>query len=76
METDLVVTVRNASTGQVIPPFTAANCVVYSGDSTRQQVHWQGEDGSVGLGDLAGQAVQFDFTLGGTGHGTLLYCCV
>jgi hypothetical protein len=46
--------------GQVIAPFSAENCVAFTGDSTRQPLHWKGAED---LSQLAGQKVRFRFTL-------------
>jgi hypothetical protein len=46
--------------GRVIAPFTAENCLGYTGDTTRQQLTWKGADD---LNRLAGQKVRFRFTL-------------
>jgi hypothetical protein len=46
--------------GEVIAPFTAANCTPVRADKTLQQVSWKGSDD---LGQLAGKTVQFQFRL-------------
>ena len=45
--------------GEVITPFSAANCVPVRADKTRQAVTWKGAD----LAGLRGQAVRFRFYL-------------
>ncbi len=45
--------------GEVIAPFTAAACMPVSGNGAKMAVSWRG--GSIG--DLAGRAVRFRFTL-------------
>ena len=47
-----------------IEPFSIANSVALSNDTTRAQMHWKLEPGD-GLAALAGQAVRFHFTFGG-----------
>ena len=56
----LRVGVRDASTGKLIAPFTLENSLRLSNDTTRSQMHWQGES-TVGLAGLAGRRVQFVF---------------
>jgi hypothetical protein len=55
----LQVEVQDAGTGKVIAPFTLANSIHFTGDSTRVKMSWQGASG--GLGALAGRPVQFLF---------------
>lgn len=45
--------------GTVIAPFTAAACSPATGNATKIAVNWNGAD----LGDLAGRAVRFRFTI-------------
>eukprot|EP01043_Picozoa_sp_COSAG02_P002517 COSAG02_NODE_58_length_43613_cov_235.901572_9_plen_106_part_00 len=47
-----------------IEPFSIANSVALSNDTTRAQMHWKLES-SDGLAALAGQIVRFHFTFGG-----------
>jgi hypothetical protein len=60
--TTLATQVRNATTGEAIEPFTAANCVAMTTDSTRVRVQWRGDSPDGGLDQLAGQPVQLHFS--------------
>jgi hypothetical protein len=46
--------------GNVISPFSLANCVPVRGDTTRQEIHWKG---AADLSSLAGRPVRFKFHL-------------
>jgi predicted neuraminidase len=46
--------------GNIIPPFSAENCLPVSGNKTRTQVTWRGADN---LGAVSGKRVRFRFTL-------------
>lgn len=46
------------SEGQVIEPFSRANCQPFRGDRTLQEIHWKG---TKDLSKLAGKPVQFRF---------------
>jgi len=46
--------------GKVIAPFTGANCVAVSGDSTRQRIKWKGPDD---FSRLSGHKVKLKFQL-------------
>jgi hypothetical protein len=62
---NLRVAVLNASTGQEIAPFGLGQSVAMTNDTTRAQMHWEGETAEGGLSALAGQPVRFHFTFGG-----------
>ena len=61
----LRVGVRNVTTGEEISPFTLKESVSITNDTTRTQVHWQGE-GRDGLAAIAGQPVQLEFQFSGS----------
>lgn len=55
----LRVEIRDADTGKAVEPFTVANSIAFTGDSTRAKMAWKGGGGD--LGALAGRPVQFLF---------------
>jgi hypothetical protein len=56
---ELRVAVRDEN-GQLIAPFTRANCVAVRGDSSRQRITWQGASD---LSQLSGRQVRLEFHL-------------
>ena len=55
--------------GNIIEPFSAAQCVPASGDGTRMRVSWKSAAAAGDLGALAGRVVQFRFRAGSTPSG-------
>jgi len=56
----LRIAVVDADTGTAITPFTLDKSIALSNDTTRTQMHWQGESAD-GLAGLAGRRVKFAF---------------
>ena len=62
--------IQNATSGAPIAPFTLANSVPFTGDSTRTKLSWH-DAPSTNIGPLAGQAVRVLFEYGGSGSSSL-----
>lgn len=68
----LAIELLDGATGSQIEPFTLANSVVFSGDSTRHKMTWKGET-ATGIASLVGKPVQIRFEFGGQAGISALY---
>jgi len=68
----LAIELLDSATGSPIEPFTLANSVAFSGDSTRRKMAWKGET-AAGIASLAGKPVRIRFEFGGQAGTSSLY---
>ena len=68
----LQVEVQDTATGRAVPPFTLANSIALSNDTTRAAMHWR-DEGQAGLQPVAGRRVRFVFEFGGGQQTSALY---